>query len=191
MAGRAKRLWESAKDQRSRDLGYKATFPLLMNVAGEPTYFIPLKDQANLVKSYAMVNVARYDIVATADTVTACEQEYIRLLTDRGVSDTEDLPQTEASGTIAGIRSAVLDGTTYFFLRLEGDEVCYSIAAAQNRDPVTLNLGDRVTIGHAASGEEQPSILDGYSLAIDGRAPAQAAPQEPAGLPEEPDAGAA
>ena len=48
-----------------QDLGYEATFPLLLNIAGEPTYFIPLKDAASLVKSYAMVNVARYDIVAT------------------------------------------------------------------------------------------------------------------------------
>ena len=80
-----------------QDLGYMATFPLLLNIADQPTYFIPLKDQANLVKSYAMVNVARYDIVATADTVTACEQEYIRLLSDRGVTETEELPQTEAS----------------------------------------------------------------------------------------------
>ena len=43
-----------------QDLGYTATFPLLLNIAGEPTYFIPLKDAASLVKSYAMVNVARY-----------------------------------------------------------------------------------------------------------------------------------
>ena len=38
--------------------------------------FHPLKDDANLVKSYAMVNVARYDIVATGSSVTQCEQEY-------------------------------------------------------------------------------------------------------------------
>ena len=37
-------------------VGYIATFPLLLNIAGEPTYFIPLKDNTNLVKSYAMVN---------------------------------------------------------------------------------------------------------------------------------------
>ena len=40
-----------------QDLGYVATFPLLLNIAGEPTYFIPLKDATNLVKTYAMVNV--------------------------------------------------------------------------------------------------------------------------------------
>ena len=155
-----------------QDLGYQATFPLLLNISGEPTYFIPMKDQANLVKSYAMVNVARYDIVATADTVTACEQEYIRLLSDRGITQEEDLPQTEASGTVAEIRSAVLEGNTYYFIRLEGEEVFYALSAADNPMAVILNTGDRVTITHAVS-QEEASILDGYTLTVDGRAQAQ------------------
>ena len=162
-----------------QDLGYKATFPLLLNIADQPTYFIPLKDQANLVKSYAMVNVARYDIVATADTVTACEQEYIRLLSDRGVTETEDLPQTEASGPVAEIRSAVLEGNTYYFVRLEGEEVFYALSAADNPTAVILNVGDQVTITHAVS-QEEASILDGDTLTIQGRAQAQVTlPQEP------------
>ena len=69
---------------------------------------------------YAMVNVAQYQIVATGATVSQCEQEYIQLLSESGVTETEDLPQTEASGTVAEIRSAVLEGNTYYFVRLEG-----------------------------------------------------------------------
>ena len=150
-----------------QDLGYEATFPLLLNIAGEPTYFIPLKDAASLVKSYAMVNVARYDIVATGNSVTACEQAYIRQLTEKGVTQAEELPQTQVIGIVAEIRSAVLEGNTYYFVRLEGEDVFYSISAAQNREVVTLNVGDLVTIDHAVAAEgSQSSILDGYSLAI-------------------------
>ena len=161
-----------------QDLGYQATFPLLLNISGEPTYFIPLKDQANLVKSYAMVNVARYDIVATADTVTACEQEYIRLLSDRGITQEEDLPQTEASGTVAEIRSAVLEGNTYFFIRLEGEEPFYALSAADNPMAVILNVGDRVTITHEDS-QEEAAIQNGYTLTVEGRGQSQMTlPQE-------------
>ena len=161
-----------------QDLGYIATFPLLLNINGEPTYFIPLKDQANLVKSYAMVNVARYDIVATGNTVNQCEQEYIRMLADRGVSDVEDLPQTQASGVIADIRSAVLEGTTYYFLRLEGEQVYYSLSAVDNPIAVLLNVGDSVTIQHNAPAEgEEAAILGGASVTLD--APAPAAPASP------------
>ena len=161
-----------------QDLGYKATFPLLLNIADQPTYFIPLKDQANLVKMYAMVNVAQYQIVATGTTVSQCEQEYIQLLSESGVTETEDLPQTEASGTVAEIRSAVLEGNTYYFVRLEGEEVFYALSAADNPTAVILNVGDRVTITHAAS-QEEASILDGYTLTVEGRAQAQVTLPEP------------
>ena len=162
-----------------QDLGYIATFPLLLNIADQPTYFIPLKDQANLVKMYAMVNVAQYQIVATGTTVSQCEQEYIQLLSESGVTETEALPQTEASGPVAEIRSAVLEGNTYYFVRLEGEEVFYALSAADNPTAVILNVGDQVTITHAVS-QEEASILDGYTLTIQGRAQAQVTlPQEP------------
>ena len=154
-----------------QDLGYTATFPLLLNIAGEPTYFIPLKDATNLVKSYAMVNVAQYQVVTVASTVSQCEQEYIRQLADKGITETEELPQTEAKGTVAEIRTAVLDGNTYYFIRLEGEEIFYSISAAKDREVVTLNVGDRVTVEHAVAAEgSTSSILDGYSLTVEGRA---------------------
>ena len=161
-----------------QDLGYTATFPLLLNIAGEPTYFIPLKDATNLVKSYAMVNVAQYQVVTVASTVSQCEQEYIRQLSDKGITETEELPQTEAKGTVAEIRTAVLDGNTYYFIRLEGEEIFYSISAAKDREVVTLNVGNRVTVEHAVAAEgSTSSILDGYSLTVEGRASQAAASQ--------------
>ena len=158
-----------------QDLGYTATFPLLLNIAGEPTYFIPLKDATNLVKTYAMVNVAQYQIVATGTTVSACEQSYIQMLRDKGVTQTEQLPQTEAKGKVAEIRTAVIEGNSFYFIRLEGEEVFYSLSAAQNREVVTLNIEDTVTIEYA---EPIPSnldhvapvsIYDGYVLHINER----------------------
>jgi len=154
-----------------QDQNYKATFPILLNISGEPTYFIPMKDAANLVKTYAMVNVARYDIGAIGSTVPAAEQEYVRLLGDRGVTTPEALPQTTATGRVAEIRSAVLNGNTYYFLRLEGEEVFYSLSAAVNPAAVTLNVGDAVEIEHAIINEAEASpILDGYSLTITAKA---------------------
>ena len=153
-----------------QDLGYTATFPILLNISGEPTYFIPLKDATNLVKMYAMVNVAQYQIVATGSTVSACEQNYIQMLRDKGVTQTEVLPQTEATGKVVEIRTAVMDGNSYYFIRLENEEIFYSLSAAQNREVVTLNLWDTVTIEHAVPTEGSDySILDGYSLTIQSR----------------------
>lgn len=171
-----------------QDLGYTATFPLLLNISGEPTYFIPLKDKTQLVKMYAMVNVEQYQIVATDTTVSGCEQKYISLLAEKGITLPEALPQTTASGVIAELRSAVLDGNTYYFIRLENEEVFYSISAAKNNVAVILNVGDTVTIEHAPAGEGVPSsILSGYSVTLnqkgDGAAVPSVAPVIP--LPEE------
>ena len=154
-----------------QDLGYIATFPLLLNIDGQPTYFIPLKDQGNLVKMYAMVNVAQYQLVATGTTVSQCEQEYIRLLREGGITTEEELPRNEVSGVISDIRSAVMDGNSYYFIQLEGDLTYYSISAAQNPLAVILNVGDRVTIQHTPAAEgETSSILDGSSITLDGAA---------------------
>ena len=153
-----------------QDLGYTATFPLLLNIAGEPTYFIPLKDATQLVKMYAMVNVSQYQIVATGTTVSGCEKTYIQMMNEKGLGEEIVLPQSEVTGTVAEIRTAVLEGTSYYFVRLENDGVFYSISAADNRDVVTLNMGDFVTIEHEIPAEgSAPSILDGYTLTIDAK----------------------
>lgn len=62
----------SSAEGQVQNLGYRATFPLLLNIAGEPTYFIALKDDAGLVKKYATVNVQKYHRVAIGDTVKEC-----------------------------------------------------------------------------------------------------------------------
>ena len=154
-----------------QDLKYTATFPLLLNIANEPTYFIPLKDATNLVKSYAMVNVAQYQVVATGSTVSACEQEYIKLLTSKGIADQEEVPRTEVSGVITDIRSAVMEGNSYYFIQLEGDPTYYALSATQNPIAVILNVGDAVTIQHTPAVEgESSSILDGSTVTLDGAA---------------------
>jgi hypothetical protein len=154
-----------------QDLGYTATFPLLLNISGQPTYFMALKDDIQLVKQYAMVNVSRYNLVATGASVADCEQEYIRLMAAEGITQPEELPQTSISGQVAEIRSAVMEGNTYYFVRLEGNPVFYSLSAASNPLAVILNVGDQVTIDHAPVIEgEEPSILSGYTITVDGKA---------------------
>jgi len=158
-----------------QDLGYTATFPILLNIDGEPTYFIPLKDATNLVKTYAMVNVAQYQLVATGTTVDRCEQEYIRMLRDKGITQVEHVTRNEAKGRVAEIRTAVIDGNSYYYVRLNGEEVFYALSAAQDREVVTLNVGDTVTIEYAQPAPSildhvgPPSIYDGYSLQINER----------------------
>lgn len=161
---------ESARNSAQgmvQDLGYRATWPLLLNIAGEPTYFMSLKDASELVKQYAMVNVAQYQIVATGVTVAECESNYLDLLKKSSIITEAEMPQTDVSGTVDEIRTMVVDGTTYFCIRLKGESVFYSISASAHPEVVTLNPGERVTIEHEIPAEgEEYRLLDGYSIAI-------------------------
>ena len=163
-----------------QDLGYTATFPLLLNISGEPTYFIPLKDATDLVKSYAMVNVAQYQLVSTGSTVAECEQAYMQLLSDRGLVSSEAVDESGASGVVAEIRSAVIEGNTYYFIRLEGEEIFYSISASAAPDAVLLDVGDRVSLSHGGGDSGSSSILSAYTLTILERASSAAPLPEPA-----------
>ena len=136
-----------------QNLRYKATFPLLLNVGGQPTYFMAMKDEAELVKAYAMVNVQQYNLVATGNTVAECEANYLSMLAENGIVAAEDAPsdgQETIEGTVAEIRSAVLEGNSYYFVRLVGYEPFYQISAAVCPLAVILNEGDQVTITYTA-----------------------------------------
>ena len=146
---------------------YVATFPLLLNVADQPTYFMALKGEDGLVKMYAMVNVQQYSIVSTGGTVAACETSYRQALADNGLisgAQTEVTPsdQAEVTGPIAEIRTAVMDGNSYYFLRLEDDTTFYAVSAADSPLAVILNVGDPVTITYAAG--SSGSILSGTQV---------------------------
>ncbi len=164
-----------------QDLGYSSTFPLLLNIGGEPTYFMSLKDSSDLVKMYAMVNVSQYQIVATGVTVAACESNYLSLLQQHGISVNVDedseiiIDQSNVSGTVAEIRTAVLDGNSWYYIRLEGSEVFYAISATADRNVVILNVGDAVSI--QVSPDATGSILDASSISAGGANPAQPAPE--------------
>ncbi len=135
-------------------LGYKATFPLLLNISDEPTYFMSLKDSADLVKMYAMVNVRDYQITATGNSVADCQANYEELLAQNGISVTDPIELLDAdaetvSGTIADIRTIVVDGNTRFYFSL-GKENWYVVSAADDPDAVIYDVGDTVTITYFA-----------------------------------------
>ena len=158
---------DSAQGQ-VQQMKYEATFPLLLNISDQPTYFMALKDAAGLVKMYAMVNVSQYQIVATGNTVAECESNYRVMLARNNLisqEDTEVQPsdQQEVTGVIAEIRSAVIEGNTWYYLRLEQGDVYYAVSSADQRSAALLSVGDTVRVQYMA-GEE--TILDTYAVSL-------------------------
>jgi len=141
-----------------QQFGYQATFPLLLNVSGQPTYFMALKDASQLVKMYAMVNVQQYQVVATGSSLAQCEKNYIALLEQNSIHVTTTGNNT-VTGKIADIRSAVVDGNTRYFLQLEGENWYYTVNVADAEICAILNVGDRVSISaYDSEGELRSAV---------------------------------
>lgn len=134
-------------------LGYQATFPLLLNIGGEPTYFMALKDGAGLVKKYAMVNVQKYQVVAAADSVGECEKAYRGFLATNGIR-IEDAPDSQVvQGVIAEMKDVVFEGSTYYYIIIEGSSDLYQIAVGENLDILRKKVGEEI-IMQVLPGEE-------------------------------------
>lgn len=123
---------------------YQASFPSLINVEGNPTYIMVLKDSGGLVKLYAAVNVEQYNLVTTAATQSECIAAYKALLGMNGVSDSPGEPE-EITITIASVRDIVIDGNTYFYL-VDTEDNIFRAKASAHEDMLLLKKGDKIVI---------------------------------------------
>lgn len=141
---------DSAEGQ-VQNLGYQATFPLLLNISGEPTYFLALKDNAGLVKKYAMVNIQQYQNVAIGDTVAACEKTYIKMIKGSGAAAADENTK-EITGKIQRMAQGVIDGNTHFYIVLEGNsDLIFDVPITDFLGIVKYGEGDTITISYNES----------------------------------------
>lgn len=140
----------SSAEGQVQNLGYRATFPLLLNIADEPTYFMALKDGAGLVKKYAMVNVQKYQWVAIGDTVQECEKNYTELLDTNGIVSALAENGKSITGIIESISPIVLDGNTHYYVCLENQEDIFDIDMKDSAliQIVKYQVGDRISFDY-------------------------------------------
>lgn len=150
---------DSAEGQ-VQNLHYKATFPLLLNISGEPTYFIALKDDAGLVKKYAMVNVQKYQLVAIGDTVNQCEEEYNDLLLTSGIKqEAEDTREVEEiQGIITKIAQGVVGGNSHYYIMLDESDEIFDVSVVDYIDIIKYDVGDSIRMEYKA-GEKVNTVL--------------------------------
>ncbi len=150
----------SSAEGQVQNLKYKATFPLLLNISSEPTYFIALKDDAGLVKKYAMVNVQKYQIVAIGDSVSQCEENYLELLLSSGVKEAEkdEREILSVAGKITKVAQAVIDGTSHYYLMVEGSEDIFDISVVDFIDVVRCEAGQEITMEYK-EGEKSNTVM--------------------------------
>ena len=154
VAGATEESAMASAEGQVQNLRYTSTYPLLLNVAGQPTYFMALKDGAGLVKMFAMINVEEYQSVATGNSVAACQENYLAMLASDGKVSSEQAAaagaEQEASGKIASIAQAVIDGNSHFYVTLEGDDAIYDFTLPDLLPIVRYRVGDNIGFSYQA-----------------------------------------
>ena len=139
-----------AAEGEVQEKGYVASFPSLINVSGQATYIMVLKDSGGLVKLYALVNVEKYSIVATGSTQTEAKEKYIKRLAEEGViTDDEEIPEDDSVQTqkitVKDVMIATVNGESVVYVRAENDQL-YKQSVATDEKVMLITKGHMLTV---------------------------------------------
>ncbi len=107
-----------------QEKGYIATVPILLNIGGRPSYCMALKDQASLVKMYALVDAQNYQTTGVGNSIKQAIENYeisqnSRLHNDPDPAETTTREQVSLEVTVADVQSIIIDGNTYYYFMIQ------------------------------------------------------------------------
>lgn len=139
----------STAEGKVQEKGYEATFPVMYNILGKPTYVLGLKDKAGLVKQVAFVSVEDYNVIGLGETKEEAYKNYKEVLESDGndlqISNSEELETIE--GSVERINQDVKGGNTTYYITLKNkNELIFTgTSKVSSKLPLTL-VGDKVRI---------------------------------------------
>ncbi len=131
-----------------QEKGYISTFPILLNIDNKPTYFMSLKDEAGLVKMYALVDAQNYQEVSIGTTVNNVVSTHIGkdVTTPNLKDDTEPKEILNTDGKIIGIQSVVIDGNTHYYIKLDKNNNIFIANIGVSEKLPFIKVDDEVNI---------------------------------------------
>ncbi len=135
-----------AAEGEVQEKGYVASFPSLVNIAGQATYIMVLKDTGGLVKLYALVNVENYGIVATGTTQADAIIAYRKTLARNGVGGTDEpdvFPTAEI--TVDNVRIVEMENLAVVYITAE-DGTVYKSSLNEDESLILVRTGDKMTV---------------------------------------------
>ncbi|MBR6681068.1 MAG: hypothetical protein IKL59_07400 [Clostridia bacterium] len=162
----------SAAEGEVQETGYTASFPSLINVSGEATYIMVLKDNAGYVKLYALVNVENPSIVATDTTQEKAKLAYLELLGKEGIIDEEETNEAvgdekkSAEITVKEIRLATVSGESVVYIN-GSDGSLYKQNLASDETLLLIESGDKITVEYYDTDVEKVKKLDSWTYTVE------------------------
>lgn len=159
IAGAEEHSAMSAAEGQVQNLGYTAAFPSLVNIDGEPTYLMVLKDKSNLVKMYAMVNVKKYSIVATGTSQRETLSSYKKLLKSNNIETNGAEVETLIDDIVVkNIEYINISEETYAYVTdIEGN--VYKQLFADNESLIFIQPNDSLRIEYVESEDGIHSLI--------------------------------
>lgn len=152
-----------AAEGEVQEKGYVASFPSLINVGGQATYIMVLKDTGGLVKLYALVNVENYGIVATGETQTEAIAAYKKLLRTNQV-DLNGSDEVTKEITVEEVRViAVEDLPTVYITDTDGN--VYKGYLKSDESLILIRSGDRLRVSYAPTEIDRLYFLESWEFA--------------------------
>lgn len=131
------------------DFGYQATFPLLVNIGGNPVYLMSLKDDAGLIKMYAMVDATDYQKVASVSIDEGLEALKRKFISDSGISVEGSDDLLEKVITVKDLRLLQSEGLTKAYITDQNDDHYKVLVDDSNEDIIgTMTIGESYMVSY-------------------------------------------
>lgn len=149
----------SSAEGEVKNYGYKSTFPLLVNIKGNPVYLMSLKDDAGLIKMYATVSAIDYQKVTVVSADEGIKELIDKTLISFGDNNVIDDKKLIAKDIIVSNVEKVLvnDTTMYYILSSENEKFKIKFDTKYEDKLVFLKSGDVLKIKYV-SGEAYNTI---------------------------------
>ena len=152
-----------AAEGEIQEKGYVASFPSLVNVAGQPTYIMVLKNNAGIVERYALVNVQNYSLVAIGTTQAEAMAEYKKVLRQSDIEIGTDDAVTEI--TVKNVEIVMVSGVATVYIKSE-DGAVYKGYLETDEALILIEAGDKLKISYSESGIDKIYIISSWEFAM-------------------------
>ena len=130
-----------------KNYGYTATFPLLVNVGGNPVYMMSLKDDNGLIKMYAMVDASNYQKVATIESDEGFDTLKKKIISLNGDDKLDKKEYQSKEIIVQSIQNIIIDEKSKCFITDQDGNKYKIIYTNKNEDVLAfLKTEDKVYI---------------------------------------------
>ena len=149
MSGATETAAQSSAEGKVQQFGYRASFPMIINLDGQATYFMTLKDNAWLIKQYAFVSVSNYTNVGTGETIDSALRNYRQVQGTVNSNISAGQATTTAKGTVLRIASETMENTiTYKIILEEQKDHIFTVSYELSSELALTQPGDRVSMDY-------------------------------------------